>query len=83
MIVKTQVILLKIAKKNCLFFAFFFFLLTLRSGTTGQMFRTMSNLKFQLIMKYSREEKIELLLCVLYTIAILAMVYVGSFVFGG
>lgn len=34
-------------------------------------------------MKYSREEKIELLLCVLYTIAILAIVYVGSFVFGG
>ena len=47
------------------------------------MFRTKSNLKIQQIMKYSREEKFELLLCVLYTIAILGIVFVASFVFGG
>ena len=46
------------------------------------MFRTKSNLKIQLIMKYSNEEKFELLLCVLYTIAILGIVFFGSYVFG-
>lgn len=81
MIVKTHIILLKSAKKNCLFFAFFFFFLTLRSGTTGQMFRTKSNLKIQKIMKYSKEDKIELALCVLYTLSILALVYVSCLVF--
>lgn len=34
-------------------------------------------------MKYSREEKFELLMCVLYAIATLALMFVFCFIFGG